>query len=131
MARYEDIRRLQKFGALVPMGGADVIDLRRAHPGVPLDFVDFLEEVGSGTVGPAPGSFRVYSGLVAPADVYDSGRAARLGGIWLFGDDFQGYNAGFDLTRDWQVVEVSPTDGSVESLAASFEEYVRQHVVPD
>ena len=131
MARYSDIKTLQKFKDLRPVAPTKNQKLRDEFGSLPADWVDFLVEVGAGTVGPAPGAFKLYAGLVEPDDIYDAARAATLSDILLFGDDFQGYCVGFEKSRQWRVVEISPTDGTVEPFAASFEEYLRTWIVPD
>lgn len=45
----------------------------------------------------------------------------------LFGDDFQGFNAGF-RTDTWEVVEVDPLDRSVHVAATSFEAFIRDTI---
>lgn len=123
------LRSSPRFANLKPISVAEASSLREGIGDIPKDYVAFLCEVGAGTVGNA--SFRVYPGLIEPSDIYDPERASTLSDILLFGDDFQGYNFGFSKSNGWKVVEVSPTDGSIDITDDSFEDFVRSYLLSD
>ena len=125
MPRYDDLRANARFARLKPLAVAELGKLRSGHPTMPDDYEDFLRELGAGQVGSA--SFMIYDGLVDPDTVFGS-RGAEIRRLLLFGDDFQGYSAGFDPDRNWSVVEVDPTNDSVDIVAPTFEEFVRKRL---
>lgn len=91
---------------------------------MPVDYSDFLTEIGAGSL--AGDRYQLYDGLVGPDDIHgviEDGFET----LALFGDDLQGFNDGFD-TRDWQVVEVDPTNATFRAVAASFEEFIRAKI---
>ena len=124
-ARYRDLAGNKGNGTpyddLVPVPDARIAALRQQYPGLPADFTDFLTEIGAGSF--AGNRYQLYDGLVGPDDIYgvvEDGFET----LALFGDDLQGFNDGFD-TRDWRVVEVDATNGSVRAVAMSFEAFIR------
>lgn len=126
MARYDDIRANERFSKLSPASSAELAEMRRE--GVPADYLDFLSEIGSGSIGDS--SFSLYSGLVLPDEVYDAEAAKTVGSVLLFGDDYQGYCFGFAPDQDWAVVEVDPTDHSTDVVAPTFEQFVHTLLIP-
>ncbi len=110
---------------LQPVTSAMLAHLSECYPSLPEDYSTFLKEFGSGAVGADQPLFILYDGLLAPNEIYDADSATALEGILLFGDDMQGYCAGFDTDNAWQVVEIDPLDGQAHVVAASFQEYLR------
>ena len=51
----------------------------------------------------------------------------QLVDVLLFGDDFQGFNAGFRI-KTWEVVEIDPLDRKVHVAAPSFEAFIRNTI---
>jgi hypothetical protein len=93
-------------------------------PGVPDDYLQFLQRLGSGEIG--VGKYTLYGGLVPPEEIYGE-LPPELEHLVLLGDDMQGYCAGFD-TRTWQVVEVDPTTMEPNPVADTFEKFIRQRI---
>ena len=128
MSRYESILKAEKSAGLLdglkPVVAAELARLRELYPGLPEDYLDFLSDVGFGLIG--AGAYMIYDGLLAPDEIYDPESAASLGTILLFGDDLQGYCAGFYPEHDWAVFEVEPTDVSVNMVAKTFEEFIKE-----
>ena len=83
----EQYRELLK--GLRPIGDPAAASIERSVPGVPHDYLAFLQEVGWGGLGES--RFMIYEGPVEAQEVYPG-----LEQVWLFGDDFAGYAAGFD-----------------------------------
>lgn len=125
MTRYDDIKNESHLSKLTPASEETVAEIKARCPGIPQDYLDFLREVGSGEVGES--DFMIYEGPVAPEDVF--GRDDGLSHLLLLGDDFQGYCVAFDPTREWVVVEIDPTNRSVEVTASSFSSYVRNDIL--
>lgn len=122
---YEDLLPLtapeQLVGALKPI---DVRELRRTHADLPDDYVSFLSRIGAGAIGQF--QYSLYTGLAGPDFVYGD-VPPQLADVLLFGDDFQGFNAGF-CTKTWEVVEIDPLDRSVHVVAPSFEIFIRETI---
>ncbi|UVL63545.1 SMI1/KNR4 family protein [Pseudomonas sp. B21-032] len=124
---FQDLKNNSPHGSMLsklqPVASSMLAHLNECYPSLPEDYSSFLKEFGSGAVGAEQPLFILYDGLLAPNEIYDADSATALEGILLFGDDMQGYCAGFDTA--WQVVEIDPLDGQAHVVAASFQEYLR------
>jgi hypothetical protein len=65
------------------------------HPMLPGSYVQFLCEVGFGTIGDS--LYSVYGGAMDPSDVIDRSTAEDLHDVVLIGDDFAGGQEAFHL----------------------------------
>ncbi|WP_046173469.1 hypothetical protein [Domibacillus indicus] len=74
------------------------------RPGMPQDYLDFLEEVGYGSVG--DGCFMFYGGLLEAEELFDTEENPELDGVLLLGDNFSGDAVGFLAEGEWPLVEV-------------------------
>jgi len=83
--------------------------------------------LGSGELGES--AYVIYSGVLEPNEIYDDETADDLNGILIFGDDMQGYCSGFDIRKNWVIVEIDPTDMSYEQTHNSFEEFIRNKLL--
>jgi hypothetical protein len=83
---------------------AEIDQIRKEYPGIPEDYLQYLEVVGAGRIGKM--MFMVYSGPCSPSDIYDAETAESLRGIVLIGDDFSGDCVGYDANDKWQIGEV-------------------------
>lgn len=105
----------------------------REIEGVPVDYIDFLREVGYGTVNGT--CFNFYSGLVEVDEImghlYDDESHSELKDILLFGDNFSGDAVGFLTTDNWAIVEIWHDDDlSINPIEEeSFEEFVNNMFV--
>ncbi|MEG3193049.1 hypothetical protein [Lysobacter sp. D1-1-M9] len=89
------------------LSDTELAALSAAHPTLPPEYFAYLRDVGWGE---ADSGRMIYSGPIAPQDVY--GATFNRTDIVLLGDDFQGYGFGYDLTAstygettsngDWQ-----------------------------
>lgn len=113
------------YDNLVPLSADDAKALRTAFPGVPQDYVEFLEKIGFGELGES--SYMLYSGPVESAEVYGES-LDQIQGILVIEDDFQGFNAGFDVSRGGEIVEIDPTDLSTRVIAPNFEGFIRNKI---
>lgn len=127
MGIYDDLLAVKGSGSpldkLVPVSAERIRAIRTRFGAAPADYASFLEHVGAGELGSA--AYMIYDGLVEPDEVY--GDASGLDGILLFGDDFQGFNAGFDV-RNWRVVEVDPTSMQANPVALDFQNFIRNRI---
>ena len=96
--------------------------------GIPQDYIDFLREVGYGTVNNT--IFNFYSGLVEVDEIlghlYDEDSHPELKDVLLFGDNFSGDAVGFLVTDNWAIVEIWHDDDlSINHCEEeTFEEFV-------
>jgi hypothetical protein len=109
----ERIRRVLPESRFKPVSPAEIQSILAEFPDVPHDYLAFLREIGFGTLG--EWNFMLYSGLTAPADIFDIETARSFEGVVLFGDNFAGWSAGFDTRHDWRIVGIDSTDLQVEA----------------
>ncbi|QDG94723.1 hypothetical protein NIBR502774_19735 (plasmid) [Rhizobium sp. NIBRBAC000502774] len=131
MGRYDDLLtgRIgdKVLDDLYPLAPSRISDLLKRHPEIPKDFVDFLQEIGAGTLG--PDRYSIYSGLVDAKELL--GEAETFDCLALFGDDFGGVSHGFAV-RGWHMVEIDSSLGVPKELDTSFEKFIRNMIeVPD
>jgi hypothetical protein len=127
MGIYDDLQAIKGSGGptdkLVPVPIERLGKIRENFGAVPTDYISFLADVGAGELGCS--AYMLYDGLIEPVDVY--GDSSGFDGILLFGDDFHGFNAGFDI-RDWRVVEIDPTNMRVNPIALNFQSFIRNRI---
>lgn len=125
--RYADLiqpmQNIQLKEKMHPLTNEQIQCIQQNYPGIPQDYLDFLIEIGYGNLN---GTYRFFSGLVGPEEIYCPETTANLGNILLFGSDGQGYCAGFAPEQRWDLIEVDPLDNEVYSLERTFEEFVRR-----
>jgi len=100
--------------------------LRTQHPGVPIEYLAFLSEIGWGEVRGR--GLMLYSGLLRPSAIFDEQASLRLTGLLLLGDDMAGYCFGFHTTEDWSVVGIDSATGEVTYVAPDFATFIRKWV---
>jgi len=122
-ARYKTLANTRPFATLTPISKEEASELRQQHPGLPEDYIEFLEQVGYGSVG--PNRFSIYEAPGEPSDIFDEETASACGPVILIGDDFQGYILAF-RTTDWSLLEVSPSGEPDPPLGVTFQQYVEE-----
>jgi len=129
MGIYDDLIAFKSQGSLLsklkPLESGKLQKLLDRYPALPSDYVSFLVSMGVGEVGKA--QYMIYAGLGEPGFVYGEPVPPQLEKVILFGDDFQGFNAGFH-TDSWEVVEVDPLDRRVDVVAPDFQTFIRQTI---
>ena len=114
-----EIRKMiDDVGTLDRVPEDELKKLEIEFPGVPQSYLHFLSVFGKGDIG----NLQIYSGPISPGDVYPK-VSKELRSVVLFGDDFQGCCYGFDTTRGFRVVEVSPR-GDVRLLEREFRNFI-------
>lgn len=106
LERYPESQLLLKTGE-------DKAALLAAFPSLPDDYLQFLCEVGSGTIG--KGRYAVYSEPLEPSEVFDQPTADGLREVVLIGDDFAGGHEAFSFGSPVAAF------GSVDSTSGRFE----------
>ena len=123
MSYYEDLFGETGAGLLparlVPISLEVAETLRERYLGIPEDYLQFLLELGWGEVGNE--NYMMYSGLIDAEEIYPG--VGGLAGILLFGDDFCGICAGFDV-RTWRVVEIDVECQRPVDIAADFRTFI-------
>lgn len=131
MGRYNNIlEKIYKQPADYDFEKLSEDDIKReAVDGVPQDYIDFIREVGCGTV---QGMFFNFFGVLVEAtefydDLYDEDGDPELKDVLLFGNNFTGDAVGFLTTDNWSIVEIWHDDNlSINPREEkSFEEFVR------
>lgn len=124
MGRYDDLLTSRigdkVLDDLCPLAPNRISDLLQRHPEIPKDFVDFLQQIGAGTLG--PDRYSIYSGLVDAKELL--GEAEMFDRLALFGDDFGGVSHGFEV-HGLHMVEFDSSLGALKELNTSFEVFIR------
>ncbi|MFB6367899.1 SMI1/KNR4 family protein [Paenibacillus elgii] len=129
--RYENIVRIIRNNSSrhnFEVLSEDEIKRELEVEGIPEDYIDFLREVGCGTVNNS--CFNFYNGLVEVDEIlghlYDEDSHPELKDVLLFGDNFAGDAVGFLVTDDWSIVEIWHDDNlSINPCEEeTFEEFV-------
>ena len=104
---------------------ATVLKEMAALGGIPQDYLDFLEEVGYGSMG--DGYFMLYGGLIEAEELYNAEENPALHQVLLLGDNSSGDAVGFLTTDGWSIVEVWHEDLSIMPREEkTFAEFVRK-----
>src|SRR5262249_11750733 len=104
---------------------ADVIErVRKTYPGIPRDYLAFLEHVCWGAIAMA---YVIYESPRLPSESYGTNVTSVVKDLTFFGDDMAGRCAGFN-TNGWNVVEVLPGGQSALSRWKSFYDFVEDVV---
>jgi hypothetical protein len=99
------------------MSGDSAAALVAKYPMLPSDYVAFLCEVGSGTVGDS--RYSVYGGPMDPSEVFDRETADGLSDVVLIGDDFAGGHEAYRFEASAAVF------GNVDSASGHFEPHAK------
>lgn len=122
---FEDIKsKVENLSELDSVSVAAIEALQKAHPDMPRDYLLFLQEIGSGSLG----GMQLYSGPISAVSVYPFAVGTDLEKLLLIGDDFQGFCYGFDSAGGFRVVEVDPRGRIDRSLEPTFSQLVRRFI---
>jgi len=98
------------------------------HPELPSDYIQFLSEVGWGTIG--NGRYSIYSAPIEPSFIFDPVTAKSLDKVVLVGDDFAGGQEALRLERNGFVFgSVDSLDGRFEPSGDTFSEFIQNWFV--
>lgn len=129
MSIFEDLRENELLAELRPLPASDRARIETTFPGIPADYLAFLAEIGTGTLKDAV--FAIYSGPTSASDIYDPDAAKQLEGLLVVGDDFQGCCVAFDPEHGWSIVEINPIDKSLDVVARTFTDFVRNELLAE
>lgn len=126
---YDDLLALKRdklmLSRMKPLGPSELKALVATSVALPTDYVAFISEIGYGEIGNA--QYMIYGGLMEPDEIYGT-TSPEVSNILLFGDDFQGFNAGFKIDDGWRVVEIDPLDMRVSAIASDFQTFIRRKI---
>lgn len=132
MKRYADFVAMMKeakVGAgIKPLPAKARARVMRDYPDLPEDYLDFLTQVGCGSIGNS--QYMVYGGPMTPSEIWDEAKAATLKDVVLVGDDL---GFGFDGYQRWRsrwryVFVASDGEMNAQSRGRSFERTMRRHL---
>jgi hypothetical protein len=107
----------------VTLNNIQTAKIIKQYPNVPLEYISYLEEIGAGTLM----SFKVYENLTDFEDLGLSELYSLPNEIKLFGDNFSGDFAGFDLSKNNsdEVVEFWHDSNRIYHTGKTFRQYIR------
>ncbi|MGV3755559.1 MAG: hypothetical protein ACO1QS_09270 [Verrucomicrobiota bacterium] len=109
---------------------AEVQVLQEQHPEIPVDYLDYLKEIGWGTFREC--QYMVYNELFDPKMIFDAETVASFKKrILLFGDNFSGDPAGFLPDENWKVIEILHEDLEIYDPKQTFAEFIRVQMQMD
>jgi hypothetical protein len=109
------------------VSASELQQLALEHPGIPLDYLDYLAQVGAGSFRNC--QYTVY-GEFFEADEILGPEATRFGReILCFGDNFSGDPAGFMPSKNWAVVELWHDDLTLDFTKKTFHEFIRDRML--
>ena len=101
-----------------PLSAGEVTQLRRRHPGIPEDYLDYLRQVGWGPFRES--QFMVFGEPLTARQLFGeriAGGASQHQRVLLFGDDFSETFAGFLPDADWSIVTSARGTGTPRRVA--------------
>lgn len=120
MSGVDNIKQnISDWTDITPVAASELAALKAEFHGIPADYLEFLEKIGHGEVG----EVRIYEAPTDPSDIYPNA-GGSLSGIFLFGDDFQGYCFGFDTQGKYSLVEVDPRGNPRSRSETNFLEFI-------
>lgn len=115
----EENHRLKRFNQ------DEINQLRQKYIGIPNDFLDYLAQVGAGSLNRC--RYMIYGDLLKPSDIFNLEDVEEFENQnLLFGDDFAGNPAGFLVSEHWRVAEILHEDLTVSEIDLTFSQFIRQ-----
>lgn len=105
-------------------------ELSQQYPGIPQDYLDYLNEIGYGTLREC--QFMVYEGLENIDDLLGYEVEELEGKKFLaFGDNYSGDFSGFLIEDEWKVVEFWHDSEDLHICGQTFHQYIREQMLMD
>ncbi|MBX9692213.1 MAG: SMI1/KNR4 family protein [Cyanobacteria bacterium] len=120
--RHELVSR-EPSSVLTKLTAEEISRLIEANRGVPDDYLQFLQQIGSGRIGEC--RFMFYAALTEPGDIYDSETASELSDILIVGDDFAGYCLAYSPKEDWRLGWINQS-GEYEPIGGNFLDFIEE-----
>lgn len=108
----------------------DIEEIRKQYPDIPQDYLDYLKEMGYGTIREC--QFMVYKGLENIEDIlgYEVEELEDKKFL-VFGDNYSGDFSGFLIEEEWKVAEFWHDCEELNDCKQSFHEYIREQMLMD
>ena len=110
---------------LTPLDKHSIQKMKEENPGIPGDYLEYLQNVGWGNIGE---SYMVYSGPIDPEDIFGVREDANLEHIALFGDGFSGDCDGFSIEKNWELVYIDHVSLKVYTWDLTFEAFIKKKI---
>jgi hypothetical protein len=101
---------------------AAIDDLRASFPGIPEDYLAYLQGIGSGSLLSC--SYTIYSVPIKPVEVFGVHDEAWPEDMIAFGDNFSGDLGVFEPSSGWAVGELWHEDRSIVRSDKTFAEFM-------
>ena len=88
---------------LKPLTDKQLALVKRRHPKVPAQVLEFFKVVGCGCIGSS--RYMIYA-LINAVDIFGKGCEEDLDGIVLIGDDFAGHHEAYNTKDKWKFGKV-------------------------
>jgi hypothetical protein len=128
--RIRDVIR-ERFpeSRLEPLTDKQLAAVKRRHPKVPAQVLDFFKVVGCGSIGPS--RYMIYD-LIDAVEIFGEGSATELDGIVLIGDDFAGQHEAYDTKTKWRFGTVGGSGRfQPHTVYRDFLEFIERWFVED
>lgn len=108
----------------------EIEEIRKQYPYIPQDYLDYLKEIGYGTLREC--QFMVYEGLENIEDLLGYEVEGLEDKKFLaFGDNYSGDFSGFLIEENWKVAEFWHDCEELKVCEQSFQEYIRGQMLMD
>ena len=104
--------------------------MRKKHPGVPEEFIDYLRVIGYGSFREC--QFKVFGFLATSKDIFGDSYSELEEPdvpVLCFGDNFSGDLSVFLPTEDWTVAELWNFGGRLHRTKQHYAEYIREQML--
>lgn len=125
---YDDLIALRKAGGVLEkfqmLSEGQLDQLNSIKDTIPESYRNFLLIVGYGSLIDC--SYMIYSGPTSIGDIFGN-RISHNSELRVFGDDYQGYIAGF-RQNDERVFEVDPNTQEQYVISPNFREFIYDRI---
>lgn len=123
------IRKRFPESRIKPLTDKQIAAVKRRHPKVPAQVLEFFKVVGCGSIGSS--RYMVYD-LVDAVEIFGKSSAADLDGVVLIGDDFAGHHEAYDTKGKWRFGSVGGSGTfHPQSVYRDFLEFIERWFVDD
>jgi hypothetical protein len=127
MSRYADLLQSRQIRDMLvrlsPVSKPKRDDLCRHFSNLPVDYLDFLAEIGYGVIGQR--QYMVYDGVLPLSELLADACDPNLAHLLVFGDTTGGTCHAFNPSEEMRVTTIDLDTQDVEFAAPSFEIFIR------
>ncbi len=126
MLRYIDLSQSTEIHKLLvrlsPLSKAECDELSKQFSNLPVDYTDFLTEIGNGIIGQR--QYMLYDGVLPLSELLGDTCDPNLAHLLVFGDTTGGTCHAFDPTNEMRVTAVDLETQETEIVAMSFNIFI-------